>query len=435
LFCDDLRAVAAGTEQINKNALRGFNPAMFNPTNQNLNTSLATSAPTDEHGSKECQTCHRKLTPLSKRFAGANGVDKNFPFVFDDFLQGQQTINGSSTPEQIFSSDAYLSCQVKRVWSWYMGEDLPLRLSTFERLKTVFRETGGNFSALAKEVVTQPEFSNPIYANSKRTFDGVKPIMQRCQSCHEKEPLLADFTAMPFVVSPTNTEADKAEHFEWIQKILKSTKLHQSGFGRTMPPAKANWELSDRDRMFLGQWIWDGARDEKGSPTLDQGQIKALLEQSSDDFKSTLTDRTPKATFANTYRRYLRGWQFAQRINDLVAPSGLITGDGLLMGKWNPTTGSPTKMTLGDDDLAILLSSYNVPALFRSKLAKESANALVASTFLRAAGLDPAGAKEKLHQVYEKLMGKGVVPESVLQNWIEEDLAALGSKNPRVMDC
>ncbi|MGE0527756.1 MAG: hypothetical protein AB7G93_05805 [Bdellovibrionales bacterium] len=355
-FCDEMKAVAlAKDDELSKLAngrLRFEN---------SVRSQAKVKTAEQRHGSDPlCQGCHRKLDPIQK-IADENGnVSGEIKIVYDDENGKEQSFTANSPAElirQIKSQRMYQICQVRRFWNWYIGEDVPLTGQRLEQMLTSYRNHK-SITEFVRTVVSQPEFSRIPQVTDKLTFEGVRPILSRCNDCHSTEALMPSFTQTPFALYAKGEEA-RAEHVDWLRKIVKITDLVHGAKNAKMPPKEAGWTLDESAVHQLARWVYFLAPDVKGQPTITSTQRDQILADASPEFLEKISlDEVSKPSFRSTYRRYLEGLDFIKVVHQIFqAPATIInqacgetfSQKRFAFGWFDHMTGGPTTLAPGGD--------------------------------------------------------------------------------------
>ncbi|MGE0528365.1 MAG: hypothetical protein AB7P49_14950, partial [Bdellovibrionales bacterium] len=355
-FCDEMKLVAlARDDELSRLA----NGRLRFGGSSNPQTRAKTSE--QRHASDPlCQGCHRKLDPVQK-LADQNGkLSSQIKIVYDDENGKEQSFVASSPMEvvqQIKSQRMYQICQVRRFWNWYIGEDVPLTGQRLEQMLTSYRNHK-SIPEFVRTVVSQPEFSRIPQVTDKLTFEGVRPILSRCNDCHSSEALLPSFTQTPFTLFAKGEEA-RAEHVDWLRKIVKMTDLVHGAKNAKMPPKEAGWTLNNTAVHQLARWVYFLAPDAKGQPTITSTQRDRILADASPEFLEKISlDEPSKPSFRSTYRRYLEGIDFVKIVHQIfeapLDPVNQACGDTFsqkrfAFGWFDHITGGPTTLAPGGD--------------------------------------------------------------------------------------
>ncbi|MGE0525624.1 MAG: hypothetical protein AB7G93_05785 [Bdellovibrionales bacterium] len=307
-----------------------------------------------------CQGCHRKLDPV-QNIANEDGkVSGAIKIVYDDENGKEQSFIANSPAElirEIKSQRMYQICQVRRFWNWYIGEDVPLTGLRLEQMLTSYRNHK-SIPEFVRTVVSQPEFSRIPQVTDKLTFEGVRPILSRCNDCHSTEALMPSFTQTPFALFAKGEEA-RAEHVEWLHKIVKMTDLVHGAKNAKMPPKEAGWTLDNTAVHQLARWVYFLAPDAQGRPTINSTQRDQILADASPEFLEKITlDEPSKPSFRSTYRRYLEGVDFLKVIHQIFQIASdtfpltcqvALTEKSSAFGWPDPLTGAPKILAPGGD--------------------------------------------------------------------------------------
>lgn len=289
LLCDEMKPVILSDAHLERELLL----ATMNDLTGQGQKQIEPVVGADQHATNpECQVCHRKLEPAGKLFqTSPKSPTRNSlatQFVFGS--QSQNVLGIGQWVDAALKSDASRRCQVRFFWNYTIGKNVPLSDDQMNELLKIYDAKNENVQAMLTELIQRREFSATAQQLENRpvTFSDVRPLLQRCDSCHSGESTMPDFGSLPF-------DKDPARHTSWLKRIAKETDLLHMGAKSTMPPAKAGWKPTTMEYRLLAKWIADGARDEKGVPTLAEPVLN-------EGVKLGITE----ATFLPTFRRYLR---------------------------------------------------------------------------------------------------------------------------------
>jgi hypothetical protein len=251
---------------------------------------------------KQCQSCHYKLDPMADLFAGSsvflNPFSPQGGLVFKR-ANGQKVdipVQGLyEMSENLVQQEEYLQCQSQHFWNWIIGEDVPLDQATKSELSYQFDQLERKPKDFIRYLVGRIEFTKP---NSLRVDDvrysHIKPILKRCDSCHAEDVLAPDLSSgYPF---PSFIGSNQ----DILASLVKQTALNHGGRGAKMPPVKAGWTLTARERDLIYAWLKGGAKDNQGIATIDDPAHIGL--DDSRDFEGKFESQF-QPTFYNTHRR------------------------------------------------------------------------------------------------------------------------------------
>ncbi len=164
------------------------------------------------------------------------------------------------------------------------------------------------------------------------TFSHVEPIFKACNQCHVNKSDAPNLSQYPFGY-------DRSGNHLTLEFVAWAIDWKNSGASRTMPPGNAGWSLSPDDFSILKLWISQGARDDEGQVYLGQSEIDQLVPK-----EQQLQRRAYRATFDDTYFRFLSGFDFKLTIQNLI-PSyyteRIVVNDFRELGFKDPVTGLP----------------------------------------------------------------------------------------------
>lgn len=265
-LCDDMRPVILPNSSADLGLLL---------TSLDANNSTAGHTDSDEkkHGTDPtCQSCHYKLDPLADTFNGSSrNLNKAFPggLVYKREDGSMVNIPVSGLGElglAITKQPEYLQCQVRHFWNWFIGEDVPIDEKQMQTLTTIFDNAGKQKYSTGrrpKDFIKYLVNSKSFYKSKKIdpaniTYDMVRPIFKKCDSCHTNESLAPQLSqGYPFAI---NKDFNK----QTLSNLVKALNLDHSQKKATMPPAKAGWFLSNEEITMISGWLKAGAKDSNG---------------------------------------------------------------------------------------------------------------------------------------------------------------------------
>ncbi len=270
------------------------------------------------HGSDpQCMACHYKLDPMASVFAGSS-LNLN-PFAAPGALvyktkRGEKVdieVTGfKELAEAIVTQPDYLSCQVQHFWDWVIGEDIPLEDSVKSDLVDAFVSVDEKPKDFIKILMNSDYFYRySTLGEEDIRYAHVRPIFERCDSCHSGESMAPDLSGG----YPFNSFYEQYYGRPLVEQIAIETKLSHQGNGSTMPPRSAGWDLRPEERDLLLAWIKNGARDNDGQPHYQSGEMFAELSriEYEEGFKEFL-----EPTFYTTFTRLLTGNVLLQSLSD-----------------------------------------------------------------------------------------------------------------------
>lgn len=338
-LCDDMQPVVmpnpAETDDLICDALGGCEkvPPPASPVH-------ATAADERRHGADPaCMSCHYKLDPMGQAFRGMGAVlsEKAAPgaLVFrraDGSLVNVAGRGLGDVAAAIAEQPEYASCQVRHFWNWFVGEDLPLTPAREAALVAQFNSVGRRVNDFVAYLVEQPEFRGSGAGPSGTTLSQVKPVLDRCVSCHGVS--VPNFTTFPIGGS-------LGKHRTWIAAIAQQMDLAGDGAKRTMPPKASVWQPTAEDFALLKRWIREGARDAHGLTTVDPSDGEKLVGVT----PSSQDRRAMK--FHGTSLRYRSGTDLIRALRYEVPSPGrlldcmteVMPQDRGILGMLSPATG------------------------------------------------------------------------------------------------
>ncbi len=324
-------------------------PAAMKPQGAMTANQIAAGVSTNAHFKPECVACHRKLDPAEELIAGkVDFSSKPLEVVYDDAdgVEVRVAIKDFSELNQIVvKQDRYVRCQSERMWAWTIGEDVSVDASRRAQLTKLYTDSGAKPREIMAALVNRPEFKSDESFTQPPTFSTVSSLLNRCNSCHAKEEDVPSFTTIPI---------DGDDHVRWLTKIAKSVSIGTKGVGAKMPKKGANWSLTEADRVALARWIWNGARDDEGKPTIDESDRTKILKNLSDEFLASITAaREPVPSFRPTWRRYMENYDILNVLAQKFPSSYSKCATGVEMkmrgtlGFKDKNSGVPTALTPG----------------------------------------------------------------------------------------
>ena len=209
------------------------------------------------HGTEaSCVGCHQKTDPPGLVFGEANSS-----FLPENMTKGKLFYNYSDTEKAdlevdglrglakaIVAQNRYLDCQVRHFWDWFISREITDRPSSsrMEELKLQFNNFSRKPNDFVAYLVTQPEFySDRSKENVIPTYDQVKPILQKCLSCHQAsaEEVKLDVSLPNFKTTEDQTR---------LKKILSRMSLPKTQ-KKFMPQNPEEW--SEKELQAVKAWI------------------------------------------------------------------------------------------------------------------------------------------------------------------------------------
>ncbi|MGE0528999.1 MAG: DUF1800 family protein [Bdellovibrionales bacterium] len=302
-LCDEMKAVALVDHSKKSREALGlfrFGNQKSGPMVPIAGLAAANAEGGTSHVNPQCVVCHRKLDPAMALNSG--GDDTEVEFVYDDFSGKEHRLKVRGLKDlanRLMSEPQYARCQVQKMWNWYIGQDYPLASKLREELAAQFTSTSGDFRSLISTLVARSEFYDPAGIRAPPTLTQMKPQFNRCNSCHESEGTIPSFTNLPI--------GGRHHHVAMLTKIMKVVDIPGNGKRPTMPPRSATWSLTESDRKLLVRWIYAGARDENGRPTLNDQERAELMALVPSDFEWA-PPAQPQPSFRDNWTRYLENF-------------------------------------------------------------------------------------------------------------------------------
>ena len=352
-LCDDMKLSSTGQSDTTRAAL-----ARLRLNIPGDNSNLSQNIRPEGHGAKDCQTCHRKLDPV-KSFITNPGMPGKL--VFDDQYGVEQKIEvkvGQTLIQAIMENRSYHSCQAKKFWNWIIGTDVQFAGNKAEELTNKYISSNGNIKELVKYLIQRPEFTDSKFITDPLTFDSVKPILSRCNTCHDSSfAIVAKFDSVPFQLYAI----EKNEHFQWSKELMKATKAHRYGESSTMPPAASGWKLEREELELLTRWMHEGARNQQGKQTLTEHEVKEILNNIDNEMSSVIQNPTAKATMYSTWLRYLRGYEIVSSMQAVFGEpmATCISSNQVALGFHDPMMGRPSSSNIPKSLLDLITRCFS----------------------------------------------------------------------------
>lgn len=223
----------------------------------------------DRHGTqKDCMACHYKLDPMGRNFGGSGIAlaPTAFPGALSYRDEAGDLVNIKTEglgdlANAIVDQKQYKSCQTKRFWEWFIGEDKVLTESTHEELINKFDEVDGRTNDFISYIVSRKEFfETKVNDANLELVLNTKNILKNCNVCHIGMGL-PDFTKWPI-------DGAGKDMAHWTKRIWKRLDLDRDGERRSMPPEHYAWQPSEEDLAVVKKWIEIGAPNELGKPQI-----------------------------------------------------------------------------------------------------------------------------------------------------------------------
>lgn len=225
------------------------------------------------HGTRaDCRSCHYKLDPMGEVFKFSTTIVASKPakgalaYKNKDGQLIDIPVNGiGELAQAITQQPAYLDCQVKTFWNWFVGQDKILTPERLNELKTVFNQMGRKTNDFVKYLVLQDEFAQRELPNELRDLGrNTKQYMRRCQSCHNEA---GDYFGTDLTVWPLGSkDNNKYDTNYWKNKIVEMLDLDHMGLARKMPPSPlvGGFIPTRQELELIKLWIEKGMPDETG---------------------------------------------------------------------------------------------------------------------------------------------------------------------------
>lgn len=271
------------------------------------------------HGSDpQCNSCHYKLDPAANTFIGAGAFPNKRPspgalvYKRDDGSLLNIPVNGiGELGVAITQQPEYLQCQVQHFWNWFIGSDIPLGQQKKEELASKFNDLGRRPKDFIKHLLNSSDFISPktLDADDIR-FSHVKPILQRCDSCHINE-VGAPILGAKYPYSDTSGFNDFT-----LSMMVWAANLKEHEQKVYMPPKNAGWKLEGLDRDLVKAWIRGGAKDDSGSSHIGEGTTfaKSVEEIPLEGHIENLK----RPGFGYLHNRYINNYDFFRSLEFII---------------------------------------------------------------------------------------------------------------------
>lgn len=281
-LCDEMRPVIVSTEKDDREALAQAFAVKRTPGGPSAHAiAIARGKMSEEakHGRDPmCMSCHYKLDPLAKSFAGIGDVlpeeGSRGALVFKREDGSMVNIPGNGLGDlgrALVRQPEYARCQVKHFWNWFVGKDVVLKPKRLEELVRKFNEFGRRPNRFVSYLVNQPEFYTLPAAVSPlvRSYRRAEVHLKECSTCHSMSIGPDPFLPLPIGGSLKN-------HRQWIDKIAASLDLPNNGKNAEMPPDWSGWDPGEVKiaTVELKDWICLGAPDRNGNPTINVKELQ-----------------------------------------------------------------------------------------------------------------------------------------------------------------
>lgn len=310
-LCDSMTPVVMPSKEENKDLLN----LSLSATNSDSNTNNPIIENSEKrHGTdSQCMSCHYKLDPMAQTFIGSGAYLNKTPspgaltYKKENGSLINVPVSGlGELGDVITQQEEYLSCQVSHFWNWFVGENIPLSEQKKKELAEKFDSLNRKPKDFIKELLLSSDFSSPnkLDVNDIR-FSNVKPIFQRCNSCHLNEVLAPKIDSYPFAKNSSYNEMI-------VKQILQAADLLEEKDTDSMPPQNAGWRLIGLERDLVKAWIKSGAKDDDGNSFIFDENLKTLSQKI---VVSDSIEQSNNSEFGNTHRRYLNNFDLMDTLH------------------------------------------------------------------------------------------------------------------------
>lgn len=244
----------------------------------------------DPHGSNpNCIGCHYRLDPLARFFDRWRPPSASSVLTWYDegeAAKGKLIVKpaeggrfdyegtGEGELSQILSKEPRVhACVAKKVWETFVGSAIKLDNSSAMELTKAFK-TRDNFKDLVRAAVHHPYF----WSNERPpalTFNDVKASFKICSTCHSSQG--STFPRFDPAAYPFATVA--SENAQLLRDIYAAI-THQPDYSpmpKSPAPGVPAQALSVEQLSAIREWIYNGALDSAGRPTLSETEKQEVL--------------------------------------------------------------------------------------------------------------------------------------------------------------
>ncbi len=282
----------------------------------------------EKHAKGSCYSCHRILDPNEKLLAAQ--WSGPFKLVFDDDFLGEQNVEVeqvSSLFETVKSQDQFKRCQTQRYLDLFLGKDVTYTSEQINDYQKTLFESGGRHLPLIQKLITSKEFYSDDSFSQPTNILAIKPILKKCNSCHNFSLTQGSLATAALLYGSTNTF-----HF---------------GENQYMPPAVFEWELSEADYLSIDRFVYWNGRSADNTPSFSDAtkNRRFKLDKYSKDRLNQIRYRTWSAKFGNYWKRITHGYDFVKTLYQVYPDAHFlcefIYNEELqgISGALNPSTG------------------------------------------------------------------------------------------------
>lgn len=231
---------------------------------------IRASKANDRHGSdSSCAKCHDKLDPLGRVFQTSARylapISSPGRLTYKNSRQQMTDIpvqNFSELAKAIVQQPEYRTCQVKRLWQWYIGKDISISEADQAEVERKFDEMGRRTNDFVAYLISRPEFKIRMVRTPEiQVAERALGILQRCDSCHRGKE--SNFNGPIPSFSELPIGGSRESMALWIRLIGEQLDLDHDGVNRTMPPS-SGFSLSASDIRSIKMWFSLGNPDLAG---------------------------------------------------------------------------------------------------------------------------------------------------------------------------
>ena len=313
-LCDDMQSAAPIIED-NSDLIS----VIFADKQQNKGKKLVRDAHSSDPA---CQSCHSKLDPLGKAYSTSSSMISKNPvsskLIYNDKNGTRQTIHFeglAGLAKVITEQEKYAECQVEHIWNWFIGKDILLTPERKEELVKSFNSLDRRANSFIAHMLMQKEYKTlKQSSNLQVNLNHVKPILQKCDMCHQETRKAPNFLKFPI-------GGDPKEHQTWLKGISKSLDLHGNGKNADMPPAdKTSWNLSNNDRALIMQWLEQGAKDYNAKASIEENFAKQHFSFNRKKILAkTDSKNTAQARFDYNFSKLITGHDLLLELNSIFS--------------------------------------------------------------------------------------------------------------------
>lgn len=308
-LCDDMSPVILpGKNSKSQEVFKLIHLATQNESDVQISTPLTTQSlppppppltTSNSHVQPACSGCHNKLDPMELVFnkklkakSTTNNSPIPFEFVYEDYTGKDIKLtisNIEQLPERLQQEPQYIRCQSEKFWNWYIGTDVPISPKQRDDLERVYKSNQSQPVEIIRYLTSLKSFYSDSFLTEPKQFNNVRPILQKCHSCHKSDQIIPSLLVIPFNLDKSSMAEKMSDHIEILESVIKQTNLLNDQRGIKMPPQSAGWSLSPGEKITLIKWINDGAKDDYGNDSITTAQKNKLLAAATNQIMDSIT--------------------------------------------------------------------------------------------------------------------------------------------------